>query len=242
MDLRRGKQSGKHASYFKQFIKITFIVCVILSAIFIFNYFELSRYFRIKTVRIYGANHADRREVQTWLTPLVDQGFFAIKVESIKDKLLQMPWVSEIAVRRIWPDEVDITVIEKNALARWNEGNLLSDTGELFSPKQETYPIDLPHFVGPFGQQIMMLKYFNDMNRLLSQLHVKIYYLELTPYFTWKLSLDNGITLQMGHKDVLTRLDRFVKVYPKIVGSRTKDVDYVDLRYPNGVAVRWKQL
>ncbi len=49
----------------------------------------------------------------------------------------------------------------------------------------------------------------------------------LTPYFTWKLTLDNGITMQIGHKDILTRLDHFVKVYPKIVGDRVDDVEYM---------------
>ena len=60
------------------------------------------------------------------------------------------------------------------------------------------------------------------MNRLLTPLHAKISYLELTPYLTWKLTLDNGITLQIGHKDILTRLNHFVKVYPKIMGTSCK--------------------
>jgi cell division protein FtsQ len=85
-----------------------------------------------------------------------------------------------------------------------------------------------------------MLQHFKDINRLLQPLHVRILTLELTPYFTWKLRLDNGMMLQLGHKDILTRLAHFVKVYPKIVGSRVADIEYVDLRYPNGVAVRWK--
>ena len=87
---------------------------------------------------------------------------------------------------------------------------------------------------------VMMLQYFNEINRLLAPMHAKISYLEMTPYLSWKLTLNNGITLRIGHKDILTRLIHFVKVYPKIVGDKSADVDYVDLRYPNGVAVRWK--
>lgn len=65
-------------------------------------------------------------------------------------------------------------------------------------------------------------------------------HLELTPGQTWRLTLDNGIKLRVGHKDVLTRLADFVKVYTKIIRDREHDVDYVDLRYGNGLAVRWK--
>lgn len=226
--------------YVIQACKIGLVGAVVLSTLFALNHFKLSQYFPIKNVKIYGINRVDHEEVQNLLLPLVDHGFFTINVEYIRDRLKQMPWVSDIFVRRTWPDRVDVTVIEKNALARWNNQSLLSEVGELFTPKEETYPSDLPLFIGPSGKQMIMLDYFNQINRLLAPLHAKIAHLELTPYFTWKLTLDNGISLQMGHKDVLTRLSHFVKVYPKIVGNRTTDVDYIDLRYPNGVAVRWK--
>jgi cell division protein FtsQ len=52
--------------------------------------------------------------------------------------------------------------------------------------------------------------------------------------------LDNGIFLEAGYKDVLSRLGQLVKVFPKMIGPRIGDVEYIDLRYPNGVAVKWK--
>jgi cell division protein FtsQ len=62
----------------------------------------------------------------------------------------------------------------------------------------------------------------------------------MSPYLSWDIELTNGMKMRLGYKDVLTRVSHFVKVYPKIVGERVSDVDYVDLRYPNGLAVRWK--
>lgn len=240
MEARKGNSSRHPFQYLTQSFKIVILGAVVLTSLFALNQFELSDYFPIKNVRVYGVNRVDHQEVQNLLTPLVNHGFFTINVEYIRDRLLQMPWVADTFVRRTWPDQVEITVVEKNALARWNGNSLLSESGELFSPKLETYPSNLPQFVGPPGQQVLMRDYFNQINRLLVPLRAKIAYLELTPYFTWKLTLDNGITLQIGHKDILTRLGHFVKVYPKIVGKRATDVEYVDLRYPNGVAVRWK--
>ena len=174
------------------------------------------------------------------MAPLLVHGFFSINVEYIRDRLLQQPWVSDISVRRNWPDQVEVTVVEKMPVARWDKATLLSDAGVLFTPKEGTYSENLPVFDGPEGKQILMLNYFNEINRLLTPLHAKISYLELTPYLSWRLKLDSGITLQIGHKDILTRLDHFVKVYPKIIGNHAGDVESVDLRYPNGVAVRWK--
>lgn len=238
---RKGKQVFTPFHYFIRISKVLFLGMIVLSCIFALNRFRFSHHFPIKTVNVYGANRIDHDEVQNLLMPIVKHGFFQVNVEYIRERLLSIPWVADIFVRRTWPDQVEVTVIEKQAIAYWNEQSLLSSVGELFTPKKETYPETLPKFIGPHGQQIVMLQYFNEINRLLMPLHVKISYLELTPYYTWKLALDNGITLQMGHKDILTRLVHFVKVYPKIVGNRAKDVDYIDLRYSNGVAVRWKR-
>lgn len=240
MQIRKGKPLYSPFQYVTQIFKITILGVIVLSFIFAVNQFKLSAYFPIKTVRVYGVNRTDRLEVQELLMPLVNRGFFTINLEYIRDRLTQMPWVSSLSVKRIWPDKIEVTVIEKNAVARWNQESLLSTAGEIFTPKPETYPEHLPQLLGPDGQQIVMLRYFHQINRLLTPLHAKISYLELTPYFTWKLTLNNGIALQVGHKDILTRLDHFVRVYPKIVGSRASDIEYVDLRYPNGMAVRWK--
>lgn len=220
--------------------KILLFGTILLSIIFMLNETRFSRYFPIKTVRVYGVNRIDQQEVQALILPLVKHGFFAINVDYVRNRLLQMPWVANLNVRRIWPDKVEITVIERRAIANWNNDGLVSETGEVFSPKPETYPNNLPQFAGPAGKQLEMLKQFKQMNRILTPLHAKISYLELTPYETWKLKLDNGISMQVGHKDILTRLDHFVRVYPKIVGDQAALVDYIDLRYPNGVAVRWK--
>lgn len=221
-------------------IKIVSMAAILISACFAINQFNLSDYFPIKTVRVYGLTRVSPQEIKNTLLPLLDRGFFVINVEYIKDRLLQIPWTGDIFVRRVWPDKIEITVVEKSPAAKWNGQSLLSTGGELFTPKKNTIPADLPELIGPDGKQVFMLQYLKDMKSLLVPLNAKIARLELTPYLSWKLILDNGMTLQMGHKDVLTRLSQFVKVYPKIIKGSASDVEYVDLRYPNGIAVQWK--
>lgn len=237
----KGTSRKRLPKYLARHISFFLLGFLVLASIITINQFKLSRYFPIKKVRVYGMAHLEQDQVKDTLLPMVRRGFFSIDVEHVRDRLEKMPWVSDIVVRRNWPDQLDVTVIERQAVALWNHRSLLSAEGELFSPKTSTYPGQLTEFIGPDGKQITMLKYFVKMNRILGSLHAKISYLELTPYYTWKLKLDNGIVLKMGYSDVLTRLSHFVKVYPKIVGSRAADVDYVDLRYSNGMAVRWKK-
>ncbi len=241
MEVRAGKQRIYNLfQWVWQAVKITLIGIFIFSSIYAATHIKLSSYFPIKKVQVFGVNRVQQEEVQALVLPLVKHGFFAVNVDTIRDRLVQLPWIATTFVRRAWPDQIEITLIEKVPVASWNEQSLLSEAGVLFTPKQDTYPPNLAAFVGPDGKQIDMLQNFYEMNRILSPLHARISYLELSPFSTWKLTLTNGITLQMGHKDVLTRLGHFVRVYPKIIGSREGDVEYIDLRYSNGVAVRWK--
>lgn len=233
-------------------IKWIIALLSLIAFILMMHQINLATYFPIKIVRVYGINHLDPNEVKTLLQPLLQRGFFGVHLEEMRERLLQLPWSNDISVRREWPDKIEIKILEKLPIARWDRFEnreikdkskkllLLSKEGEVFSPGGDLGKISLPLLVGPEGQQILMLQYFNKINRLFEPLNTKIAYLELTPYLTWKLTCTNGMTIRIGHKDVLTRVRHFVKVYPKIVGMHAKDVDYIDLRYPNGMAVKWK--
>lgn len=210
--------------------------------VFLLSHFRLSHYFPIHTVRVYGIHHIDQQEAKNALMPLVNHGFFGINIEAIRDRMLQLPWAEDIFVRREWPSRVNVTVREKQVIAYWNDDILLSDKGELFQPALSTLTESVPHFYGPAGKHQLVLQYYHDMDRILKPLHARITMLEMTPYLTWKLTLDNGLNLQAGQKDTLERLAHLVRVYPSIVGERAGDVEYIDLRYSNGVAVRWKHI
>lgn len=217
-------------------------IILFLAAIFMLvSQFKHSHYFGIKKVRVYGVRNIQPEQIKALLMPYMSQNFFSINIDSIKEQLLQFPWSSRITVRKRWPDQLDITIREKKVMAIWNHHALLSDTGELFLTGQQDIFSTLPQLKGPEGTQLVVSDYFNKINRLFLSLHAKITYLEFTSIATWKLKLDNGMTLQIEHKDILNRLKHFVKIYPKILAKHEKDVDYIDLRYPNGVAVRWKR-
>lgn len=224
--------------YTKWAIKLALFLVFI--SILCFLSAKFKTYFPIKNVNVYGVQRIDESLLQEMLTPLVDKGFFAIDVEYIKDQLLQDPWVSKATVQRVWPDQINITVIEKKPIARWNKSSLLTVNGELFNPEEHSFNSEMPNFIGPMGQHMKLLEYYKLINTILLPLQLKLVELELTSDQSWKLTLNSGIKMRAGKKDILTRMNHFVRVYPKIVGTRQSEVDYIDLRYPNGLAVKWK--
>jgi len=64
----------------------------------------------------------------------------------------------------------------------------------------------------------------------------------LSPRLAWQLKLDNGMLVEVGREQpkspVGVRLQRFIEVYPELVGKRATRPSVVDLRYPNGFAIR----
>ncbi|SRR5579883_1996587 len=234
----RKRDAENFRSYLTLSAKIFLFIIFIVSACLVSS--KIKTYFPIQEVKVFGIQHADQKSLQQSLMPLVNRGFFGVDVDSIKDQLLQSPWIANAVVQRVWPNQVVITVIEKIPMARWNNSSLMSSNGDLFSPDPASYPDGLPQLLGPEDQHMQIMAYYKKLNSLLAPLHFKIATLELTHENSWALTCDNGIKVSAGYKDVLTRVSHFVKVYPKIIGNRYADVEYIDLRYPNGLAVRWK--
>jgi cell division protein FtsQ len=54
----------------------------------------------------------------------------------------------------------------------------------------------------------------------------------------WRIELDKGLTVELGRDNADVRLARFIDAYPRTIAAMGDSVQYVDLRYPNGFAVR----
>jgi cell division protein FtsQ len=237
------KQANKKTPFsFVTLLKVTFVIVPILAILLLLPKKQHNEYFPITDVQIFGIQHISHEELQNLVLPFIQKGFFAVDLSEIKERIAQLSWTNAVVVQRVWPDKLIISLSEKNAIALWNGQSLLSDSGEIFTPSKETYPKNLPKLIGLTGEQLKLMRYYTKINALFSPLHFKVTNLALSPLQSWEVTLSNGMKLNAGNKDILTRLSHFVKVYPKIIGAREGDVEYIDLRYPNGMAVRWKSV
>ena len=106
MEARRNKGSFSFFQFLSQIVKVSLLIIIFTFSIYLINHLKLSRCFPIQWVRIYGANQSDHLDIQETLQPILSRGFFSVNVDYIRERLLQMPWVSEIYVRRHWPDQI----------------------------------------------------------------------------------------------------------------------------------------
>ena len=57
----------------------------------------------------------------------------------------------------------------------------------------------------------------------------------------WVLQLKNQIVVKLGKEDIFERMQRFIKVYEAVgLDDKVGAIAEIDTRYPNGVAVSWK--
>jgi cell division protein FtsQ len=152
--------------------------------------------------------------------------------------LQRVPWVRSIALRRHWPDQLEVSVTEHDALARWNESGLIDSTGEVFNAN---YDGDLPLFEGPEGTAAQVTERYADFSSVLRPIGLALAEIHLSPRGGWQLKTRSGLTLALGRNGALDRLTRFATFHGRTIARLERGgtgVDYVDLRYPNGFAVR----
>ena len=58
---------------------------------------------------------------------------------------------------------------------------------------------------------------------------------------SWVLIMGNDVKIYLGKKELEARLLRFCKAYPAVFAEKADQLASVDLRYPRGMAVQWKQ-
>jgi cell division protein FtsQ len=182
---------------------------------------------------------APRAEVEAALARHGAGNFFAVSLDELRAALEHLPWVRAAAVRRVWPDRLEIAIEEHVALARWGADALVNTHGERFAAMTDAA---LPLFIGPPGSEAELTRRYARFSSLLAPLGSPLERIALSPRHAWQLRLASGLQLTLGRDADLAeqRLQRFVDAYANAMGAAARMPETVDLRYPNGFAVRVK--
>jgi cell division protein FtsQ len=155
-------------------------------------------------------------------------------LESVREAARRVPWVREASVRRQFPDGVEITFQAYQAFARWNDRELVSAEGDVFSADDAR---ELPRLRGPEGSGSLMAHEFPAMVEALAALGSPVAELRLSARGAWEVLLASGLALELGRGDWKARTQRFVTAWPGL-SDEARASRHADLRYPNGFALR----
>jgi cell division protein FtsQ len=179
--------------------------------------------------------HTTREQVESIVREELRGNFFTVDLEATRAAFEKLPWVRSATLRRIWPDRLEVAVEEHTALARWRDTALVDDRGEIFAAATDAR---LPMFTGPEGSAAEMAAQFGVFATLLAPIGRAPVQLRLSERRAWEVELDNGAVLELGRTDLTARLQRFIAAYRNTVDKRPAHAYRIDLRYPNGFALR----
>ncbi|WP_416261582.1 cell division protein FtsQ [Gibbsiella quercinecans] len=172
--------------------------------------------------------------------------FMTQDVNVIQQQIERLPWIKQASVRKQWPDELKIHLVEYVPAARWNDLHMVDAEGKSFSvPAERVGKQKLPLLYGPEGSEQDVLEGYRAMSSVLAANRFSLKMVAMSARHSWQLALDNDVRLELGRDDRMGRLQRFIGLYPVLVQqgqAEGKRVSYVDLRYESGASVGWSPL
>lgn len=197
----------------------------------------------IEAVEGHPLRHVSAPLLRGAVTRDVRGNFFAIDLEKVRATFETVPWVRHASVRRVWPDGLEVAIEEHRPLALWGDGRLVNTFGELFAANlgEAEEDGDLPQFSGPEGTALQVARRYAELREAVAPLRVYPEAVELSPRHAWTVRLDDGTTLLLGRDQGMPidgRVTRWVEAYPHVVASLNRRAEVIDLRYPNGFAIR----
>lgn len=174
----------------------------------------------------------------------VGGNFFTVDLDATQAAVEKLPWVRNVAVRRLWPDSLYLTLEEHVAVAHWRHQNgemaLLNQQGEVFIAELPDNAPGLPQLSGPDGTAAEILSRHGEFDRAVAGIGRSVTAAVLSSRRAWYLQLDDGVAIELGRDagrfPPAERLTRFVMYYDS-VKARVGAVAIADMRYPNGFAL-----
>jgi cell division protein FtsQ len=203
------------------------------------------RVIRIEPMGEQALRHVDASIIKGNAIPRVKGNFFTANLDNVRSAFESVPWVRRASVRREWPNKLVVALEEHVPLGSWSDdGRLLSVKGDLFTANLAEAEEDgpLPEFAGPDGSEKEVVARFGDLNAWFAPLKLRPTSLQLSGRYAWTVKLDNGVTVELGREQssvtLRERAERLVKIYPQLLERLQNRIESVDMRYPNGLALK----
>jgi len=160
----------------------------------------------------------------------LDQSIFTADLPSARARLLQLPWVADAEVKRRYPDDIIVRIVEKQPYARWQAPNglfVVERSGGPITDKGIEEFRRLPLLVGDGAPQAAV-GFVEDVARHRA-IVARVQAYQYQSGRRWNLALDDGVIVKLpefGWQKQLDVLDHLIVDK----GILERDVAEIDLR------------
>lgn len=196
--------------------------------------------FQTANVVLSGAKRLSRQDVLRIAGITEQSTLFLIDAEGTRARILRNPWIADAAVRKLYPDRLEIVITEKKPFAVWQDRGMFSivaKDGTVIDQIERTQvrAAGLPFVVGAGAEKraaalFAMLDHFPIIK---SEVAAAI----LVAERRWNLRLKSGIDIRLPEEDPDVALMRLVGL-DRDEQLLSRDVTVIDLRLKDRTAVR----
>ena len=189
--------------------------------------------------------HVNALTIRDQAVPKITGNFFTTNLEAVKQAFESVPWVRKASVQRVWPDTLVVQIEEHDVLGTWGEdGRLISRVGDVFTANlaEAEEDVRLIGFSGPEGSEKEVVAQYLQFKQWFASLNLELEAVQYSSRYAWSVKLNNGLQVELGKVQeanaLKKRVDQLIKVYPQLVTRLQGSIVSVDMRYPNGLALK----
>ncbi|WP_275783490.1 cell division protein FtsQ/DivIB [Pararhizobium gei] len=194
--------------------------------------------FAIEDVKVSGNEQTSEIDIFQQLGLDGTTSLVALDIDAARKLISEMPWVEDVAVRKVYPGTIEVNLKERKAFGIWQHGadlSLIEASGSVIAPLRDNKFAELPLFVGRDAETAAaeFHQRFSQWPEIAKR--VKAYV--RVAGRRWDLMLDNGITIKLPEHD----LERAMQVLSTMEEGQQlldRDIAAVDLRLEDRTTVQ----
>ncbi|WP_342361306.1 cell division protein FtsQ/DivIB [Terrarubrum flagellatum] len=194
--------------------------------------------FGLQRVTISGQVELNEREIVAAAGVDSRQSLLFLDVAQIRDKILALPLVESASVRKLYPNDLVIDIVEREAYAVWQrdgELKVIASDGTPTEKMRDPRFVDLPLVVGEGANK--RAKDFVALLDVAPELRSRIRAGSLIGERRWNLTLANGILVRLPEVDAADAMKRLARAQRE-QRLLERDVLAIDMRDPDRITVR----
>ena len=185
--------------------------------------------------------HTSDQELRHIIVNSASKSFVKEHLENIREELVELPWVDNATLTRRWPNQLEVSIVEQKAIARWGDKGFVNFKGQLIKTTNLGKVQHLPQLYGTESDAATIMREYKKLTSLLMNNQLAIRSLSKDSLGIWQMQLSNDWTLILGRYGLEEKIQTVNQVLEEEILLVDDAVDTIDMRYENGFAIAWQQ-
>jgi len=219
----------------------------------IYNYLLTSPYMKLENVEIHGVDEGIKKELLQLSGLTSEQGLLSLKLESLRKKMENHPWIRTATVERRFPHSLIVQVEKEEPvmLVLLDRLFYMNKQGRLFKPVLPTEEMDFPILTGLSGTETKQKENLDQTVNMLNLLRAEENRWSLQNLSEMHLNKNGGISLYFKHMQAAIKISfqnsaRHMEGLKQVMKHLRKSgkinlVTQIDLNHVDGAVVSFKE-